>query len=487
MANLPDHSLQQRWPSWVKTAYELIGFLQHDGTTINSEQSVEQNLSEAVATYAVSRFRSEVELWFLLSRRAQLCLKLSLVRQLSWPLRNIQESEIRETGEHAAFTINREAFVSEFLEKGAAYECRRMLLTYPVLLRLWSRQIDNWASFFNDFLNAASRFATQKLKLPQTAGLIGEMHPFLSDPHHGGRSVIAVEFGHNNQWHYKPRSGIHEKCWFQLLSWINQRGFCAPFRIPSVISTHQHCWVETMVQKGVSHEHSTRLYYFRSGAVLYLLHVLRGTDFHAGNLIANGDQPILVDCETILHARTRVPAGARIGVADIRRTGMLPMERSSGRPNEPSGLGRTVAGAHSLNKRGRLTFAADYVGSIQQGFASMHRFLTSPAIHRPFEARLARILPNYSRRIYRPTNHYVQLLTLSTKMGTMFHGLYHSLYLHACCRRGATPKRYIPIEVAALEDGDIPIFQGASSSVGSLLSEKSLRRSLNLLETCLAD
>ena len=52
-----------------------------------------------------------------------------------------------------------------------------------------------------------------------------------------------------------------------------------------------------------------RRFYHRQGALLALLYVLDGTDMHYENLIAVGEQPVLVDVETLFHP-SHAPAGA---------------------------------------------------------------------------------------------------------------------------------------------------------------------------------
>ena len=74
-------------------------------------------------------------------------------------------------------------------------------------------------------------------------------------------------------------------------------------------------------------------YYQRQGALLAVLHALGATDMHAGNLIAAGEHPVLVDLETLFH-----PLGAAGSpvysesepardalLRSVIRTGLLPI------------------------------------------------------------------------------------------------------------------------------------------------------------------
>ncbi|CAM5724428.1 hypothetical protein SANTM175S_04328 [Streptomyces antimycoticus] len=56
-------------------------------------------------------------------------------------------------------------------------------------------------------------------------------------------------------------------------------------------------------------------FYWRTGALLALVHALRGTDFHHENIIAAGEHPVLVDLEALLHptAPGKAQPGAQPG------------------------------------------------------------------------------------------------------------------------------------------------------------------------------
>jgi type 2 lantibiotic biosynthesis protein LanM len=75
------------------------------------------------------------------------------------------------------------------------------------------------------------------------------------------------------------------------------------------------------------------LYYRRAGGLLAVLHALRGVDCHFENIIAHGDQPVLVDLETILHpalphqesSRFDRRLAGRILTQSVLRVGLLPV------------------------------------------------------------------------------------------------------------------------------------------------------------------
>lgn len=485
----PPNRAAARYPSWVAVAERMDRFLSSKCFAVQPHLSIPRNLALPVADFAAEQLwnSANTEQWHLLADGAKRGFRDVLTRRLAWSVREIVKFELdsrglrptrseREKGE-AADTIAR------FFATGVAAETARLLASYPVLLRLWSRQVENWQAFLCDFLADAKCFAMAEFGLrPESRIVIRRVEALLSDPHNGGRSVIAVHFCEGGPWYYKPRSGDHERGWFQLLAWLNGQGFPTPFLLVRVICGERHCWMENVRAQDVSSRRAATSYYFRAGALLYLLHILRGADFHAGNVVASGTQPVMIDCETLLHARTRIPAAARVSTRNILRTGMLPLEMRGSSKEEPSALGRLEKGAHRLTMGGEAVPAGRYLDAIEDGFVTMHLFLNrNPRMRDAFYRKVRHLLPRTGRRIYRPTAHYVEILSRSHGVGTMLDGLCRSLFFQALCRDSATPRCCVAEEVAALEDGDIPSFRGSTSAVRPPLTGWELRRSLLIL------
>ena len=57
----------------------------------------------------------------------------------------------------------------------------------------------------------------------------------LSDPHHKGRSVIAMTFASGLKLIYKPKDlGLEEK-FFQLLATLNEKGISPPLKLLKIL------------------------------------------------------------------------------------------------------------------------------------------------------------------------------------------------------------------------------------------------------------
>jgi lantibiotic modifying enzyme len=481
-------------PSWSGTAERLLTFLHSRHFAVSPRDSIEHNVSSPVVRFAAE------ELWNsagdkhqqLFSESAKESLERTLGRQLAWSVSGIVEFELgrklpRSDGE-AGKRDNADA-VTAFFFNDVAAETNRLLNNYSVLLRLWSRQVENWQAFMADFVKNVESFVAANISPGRSREpIIRQVGGFLSDPHDGGRSVIAVDFSNRATWYYKPRSGSHELGWFRLLAWVNAQGFPAPFRVVGVRCGERHCWMDNVRAQGVSTRSAAYGYYFRAGALLYLTHILRAADLHAGNVIASGNQPVIVDCETLLHVQTRIPAVGRASARDILRTGMLPLGRGRDPQPDPSALGRLERGAHRLTMNSKPVPVEKYLNAIEHGFMTMHHFLHgSVRMRTAFERKVRHFLPERGRRIYRPTAHYFEILRFSHGAGTMINGLYRSLLFEALCRDGATPRSCVAHEVSALEEGDIPLFVGSAAAPRPPLSDRALHRSISILHEAILE
>lgn len=355
------------------------------------------------------------------------------------------------------------------------------LLRYPALARLWVQQIDNWTDFVGEFLAHADKFLRDRSKLRSSPIRISTLAPDLSDLHRDNRSVFRVGLSDGTVWFFKPRSGEHEAGWFALLSWLNLQGFSHRFKIPRLIRSKDHSWMEAIVPRPCRNRAQACRYFFRAGALLYLAHLFKGVDLHAGNIVAHRADPVLVDCETLLHPRIRVPPFARQQQRGVLRTGLLPVESyDDAAIDSVSGLGRRAPGDHRARIHRRAVFACDFVDDVIAGFRAMHAFLTS-AKGKGFSKIAARHLPRVGRQIYRPTSHYEAILDRSLGPRLMMNGFERSLFLQAALRSDLGPRRHIALEIAALEVDDIPHLSGTATQVRDYLNTTAMRESAKLI------
>src|SRR5262249_1244719 len=121
-----------------------------------------------------------------------------------------------------------------------------------------------------------------------------------SDLHNRGRSVVALTFASGLKLIYKPKDVGLEAAYFDLLAWFNAQGPPLPFRVVSVLPGAGYGWVEFVEHVPCADPSEVARYYRRAGMLLALVYALAGNDCHYENIVSHGEQPVLVDLETIL-------------------------------------------------------------------------------------------------------------------------------------------------------------------------------------------
>lgn len=195
-----------------------------------------------------------------------------------------------------------------------------------------------------------------------------------------------------------------------------------------------------------------------------LIHVARGVDFHAANIIPAGDQPVVVDCETLLHPATSLPEYVRTEDDSIVRTGTLTLFRQF-----------RESGSTDWSK------TEHFFDDVIAGFRAMHDFLRCRGVVRHLKAWTTQLSKISGRDVYRPTKHYYTMLEDSLAPSRLSSGLDRSLYLCAACRNDGSSERRARAEARALENADIPVFRSKRRGIKIDLSKKMLQDSASTI------
>jgi type 2 lantibiotic biosynthesis protein LanM len=176
---------------------------------------------------------------------------------------------------------------------------------YPVLGKLLAIAVDFWVEMAVELLDRlGSDWTALSQQFSQTAlQQVVEIQMKLSDPHNRGRSTLILTFDTGLKVVYKPKDLGTDVAFFGTLQWCNDRGLELPFQCLSVLNRGHYGWIEHVPKTPCEDEAAVQRFYQRSGMLLCLIHVLEGTDCHHENLIACGEQPILIDTETLLTPR----------------------------------------------------------------------------------------------------------------------------------------------------------------------------------------
>jgi len=199
-----------------------------------------------------------------------------------------------------------DALVEELLRRGYGL----LLTNYPVLGRLLAEVTDLWLEGSEEMLR----------RLAESRGQLGD--PFaiavdapvekiqlgLSDPHRGGRAVAILHFGEADEARrvvYKPKDMQVDLVYQQFLHQLNGASNLAPLRELRVLSCAGYGFMEWVEHRLCKSDAELAVFYANAGRTMAVQHLLGCTDCHYENLIASGDQLLLIDTETLLEADLR--------------------------------------------------------------------------------------------------------------------------------------------------------------------------------------
>lgn len=394
----------------------------------------------------------------------------------------------------------RKSFVRKLVKE---YPClgRNLVETLATVnetnLEFFENIANDWSAICDTFFSGAN------------PGYVTKVSGGDGDSHRGGRSVRIVEFASGAKIVYKPRSLAVDMFYNRVLEWLNSKRTLPHLYISTLLDRGTHGWAEYIEYAVCGDPDALKRFYIRQGAHLALLYLFDAVDFHFENLIASGEQPVLVDLEALFHPRAKLPNRAE-GLpaqsqmwlmSSVMRVGLLPQRvrvqkdapawEVSGLGGEPGqlspyriivlenhGTDNMRASRHHLAMpaaRNRPMGGAgsdiivEHLDDLLFGFAAAYR----EAIGSKGElAGPGGILNDAhhlkTRAIVRPTNYYARLAAESN----------HPDFLRDGCARDLLFERLwqdvelvpelahaIPAEQRALRAGDIPLFTSSPSDV----------------------
>jgi type 2 lantibiotic biosynthesis protein LanM len=199
-----------------------------------------------------------------------------------------------------------DAFVAELLGSGYGL----LLAEYPVLGRLLAVVSQLWLEGSEEMLRrlAASCAALEEHFRMDQSSRLETILLGLSDPHRGGRAVAILTFGEGDGARkvvYKPKDMQVDASYQAYLQKLNQASTLPPLRTLTVLNRDGYGFMEWVEHRPAGSEEELARFYVNAGRTMAVLHLLGCTDCHYENLIASGDQLILIDTETLLEADLR--------------------------------------------------------------------------------------------------------------------------------------------------------------------------------------
>ncbi|MFJ3669668.1 type 2 lanthipeptide synthetase LanM [Streptomyces sp. NPDC090106] len=422
-----------------------------------------------------------------------------LVRQAARTL--VHELQAARRSGRLAGAGPRERFASFAAATGSRAGLTELFAAYPVLARMLARTALDATTAAAELVTRfqADRDALVDSLLDGRApGSLVRVDLGRGDAHQGGRSVAVLHFADGTRIVHKPRPLDQHALLDTLVGWLNAKVPGLDLRTARTVRHEAYGWLEFIEHRWCGTVTETDAFYRRQGALLALLYAVDGADMHYENVIAHGDQPVLVDAETLLHTGLGqvLTAGADPAAdalaASVHRTCLLPhLLIGEHGALDISALGRDTDGTfpgeglrwedsgrdtmramrgplpspaaqnHPL-PAGTSLAGADHTAALLEGFRTAY---TAIAAHRHellgSDGPLARWADRPARLIARATRLYATLLEESTHPSLLGdalarEGVFAVLWTES--EHDTARERLTEHETASLWRGDIPFF-----------------------------
>jgi type 2 lantibiotic biosynthesis protein LanM len=356
---------------------------------------------------------------------------------------------------------------------------------FPVLARLIEEVSERSVAATAE---AAGRFVRDRdeiiktLMLGTDPGRLVGIEPTSGDPHQRGRRVAFLHFADRvDPLVYKPRPVTSAAFYAGLIGWLNARLPDLDLADAATLVEDGYGWTAYVRPTPCHTAKDAERFYYRQGALLAILHAANGTDAHADNIIAHGDQPILIDTETLLHPVLGQPSliadPAMSALEDsVHQTILLPTlmhdERGTAdvsglgghgdsTPHGDSGRARDRAASPPANRPvldGKPLEPGRYIPELLQGFGDAYAAISRDAD--AFIEVLDSGANSVMRLVARPTQSYADLLADSLAPEALRdeasrQSLFEKLAEEPSFGGSA---RLLEDEYRDLRDHDIPIF-----------------------------
>lgn len=454
---------------------------------------------EQIVEPAIEYAREELRLW-LRRRRFQECAVItsSFERQLRRTLLLSCETTIDlrlRSLESAAYSLslthlqpNIEEPDRVFAENYGAH-MSDLFRSFPALARIWSDVIRNWVNKVGELTARLERDRRMIAKVffeNQNPGVIQEVKCDVSDPHLGGRETIILSFDRGSIV-YKPRAGHNEEAWFSLLRLINRQGFSPQFRTLSILLRGRYCWVEFVRARPCESRLEAKNYYRRAGGLICVTYLMGSIDCHCDNLIAAGEQPVLIDAETLLHRESEMFGYG--GAATLLRSGLLPVPQNGRQEGyQVSALGGVIVGSHLPTLEGQIVPLSAHSADVTTGFEDMWNLIgkRQARTRSAFRRKIRQMRTLRWRRVCFPTSKYLEMRDASLHPAALQSGVtrWRTIELQAD-RRSAT-KSILKAEIRALMRLDIPYFTERPPANSVLSAAPPLSETLNWIKSTLS-
>lgn len=378
---------------------------------------------------------------------------------------------------------------------------RALSRSYPEMHRLLLKQAEQIGQFVNRIATALTEDKPEIVReicQGKDYKKIRWIKTGLSDSHNGGNMVAKVFLDNGQMIIFKPR-GLKKDIYYNaLFEW-----FCVECGMENrnirCLDFIDHGWEENLENKPCKSEKQINTYYKKMGVHLFLCMLMSASDMHGENIIADGENPILLDLECLPGLRNiEKPDNAekevkRIISNSIIYTGILPLVIwISG--NKGQGINLSALGTEKkqilpfkvpvlINKKtsemrivnrkieikassslpcleGKYANPEEYADEIIEGFSNSYMLFMNKKVE--LSKRLELFFSFESRYLIRHTQQYSMYLSSSFYSDFMQNSIKRSLMLQVLRNNMDTHPTYkediLASEISSLMNMDIPYY-----------------------------
>ncbi|MFF2444983.1 type 2 lanthipeptide synthetase LanM family protein [Priestia megaterium] len=319
----------------------------------------------------------------------------------------------------------------------------------------------------------------------------------LGDTHQQGNTVVKINYESGKQLIYKPKTLIATERFHKFVDWINNKNEIIPLKYHKVLNKNTHGWEELIENKPCKSKDELKDYYKRFGAIICVIHLLRGCDLHLENIIASGNSPYIIDLETIFHQYIPfdLPKNAELIAKDnltssVLGTALLPMSmfrNVKGKGIDMSALngkeqdlpfkvlqlqsmntdnmifkhdyGKSISSNNIPTLEGSNVIAGDFIEEIKSGFKDAYLFFLKNKKDLLSEDSPIKLFEDIEIRIIaRSTQSYANFLQESTHPDYTRNAVEREVLFDRLWFYPFKTKEIIQSEINDMIEGDIPFF-----------------------------
>lgn len=394
--------------------------------------------------------------------------------------------------------------------------CTALFCTYPELGRILKVITTNFLDYIRQVLEQTENEIEEiRKKIDTRIKYLEDIGIDAGDSHNKGKSVCILQFNDDIKVVYKPRSMENEICFMKIIDYIN-KNTASDYRKLDAYAFHSNAtggWVEFVQSKECTTKEEVKDYYKRCGELLCIMYLCSSKDFHCENIICKGDQPTLIDLETLLHS-IEFDGSLHIGgVYDLAldlvnhsvfKTGFLPMKVVNPKTKRMLEIGALADCSNQVspfyswavfeNENGELSMeefvdtlrsydncpkfegeqqkSVMYIKDIVEGFECTYRYCLENKAE--LEKNMKEIFTDtVGRIIVRPTNVYDQIVKTAYHPDLLLNSWNRKVFmLKIVDVSQAATEEIIKSEILDMYDGDIPYFVCYADKTGIIDTRK---------------